>query len=219
MSRTFLGEPELAYKRDVYLALELLDAVTMTRVHEGVKVVAEGLQRKPIVNHSGFFVWIKEGNSVAQKITVDPDELPYEKTELSPVNFPLSTIQLQPKVDYPFSPGLTGLRGTLIERDITPRVPVGNAEVQLVWLDDSDIWRDALTTSPTNSSSGDFVSILRLAPTEKPKINANGAVTVRLQVRRGVLSRSSTDFQLPQGRVTDPSTSNPLIFAWDDLQP
>lgn len=219
MSRTFLGEPELAYERHVYLAVELLDAVTMTRVREGVTVVAEGLQGKPIVNTSGFFVWLKEENSVARKITVNPDDLPYEKTELSPLTFPLSTIELQPKVDYSFTPGITGLRGTLIEQQINPPVPVGDAEVKLAWLDDSDIWRDAPTTSRTDSRSGDFVSILRLAPAEKPKVDADGVVTVRLLVRRGVQSRTSPDFKLTHGRVTDPSTSNPLEFAWDDLQP
>lgn len=219
MRRAFLGEPELAYDRHVYLAVELIDAVTMTRVREGVTVVAEGLQGKPIVNASGFFVWLREGNAVAQKVTVDPEDSPYEKAELSPLTFPLSRIELQPKLDYSFSPGITGLRGALIERDVRPRVFVGDAEVRLGWLDDSDIWRDAPTTSRTNSRGGDFVAILRLAPTQKPKVDANGAVTVRLQVRRGVLSRSSTDFKLPQGRVTDPSTSNTLTFAWDDLQP
>jgi hypothetical protein len=219
MSHTFLGDPELGYERHVYLAVELLDGVTMTRIREGVTVVAEGLQGKPIINGSGFFVWLEEENSVAQKITVDPDELPYEKAELSPLTFPLSRIQLQPKVGYSFTPGITGLRGTLIERQITPVAPIGDAEVQLAWLDDSDTWRDATTMSRTNSGRGDFVSILRLAPTDKPKVDANGAVTVRLHARRGVLSRSSTDFKLPQGRVTDPSTSNPLTFAWDDLQP
>jgi hypothetical protein len=218
MSATFIGEPEVAYERHVYLAVELLDAVTMTRVYDGVKVIADGLQGKPIINASGFFVWLEE-NAVAQKVIVIPDELPYEETELTALTFPRSTIQLQPSVNYPFSPGITGLRGTLVESLLTPAVPVGGAEIKLGWLDDSDIWRDAPTTSLTNSRSGDFVSILRLAPREKPKVDANGAVTVRLQVRRGALSRSSTDFQLPQGRVTDPSTSNSLTFAWDDLQP
>jgi hypothetical protein len=90
--------------------------------------------------------------------------------------------------------------------------------VSLRWLDDDDVtWRDAPTISHTNSR-GDFVSILRFAPTEKPNLD-NGSVTVRLRVRRNGNERSSADFKLLQGRVTDPSTLDPLTFAWDELQP
>jgi hypothetical protein len=121
-------------------------------------------------------------------------------------------------VDYLFAPGITGLRGTLIEERVDPPVPVQNAEIRLRWLDNDDItWRDAPTISHTNST-GDFVSILRLAPTEKPNLD-NGFLTVRLRVRRNGDERSSGDFKLLQGRVTDPSTLDPLTFAWDELQP
>ena len=33
------------------------------------------------------------------------------------------------------------------------------------------------------------------------------------------VERRSADFQLVQGRVTDPSTLNAQTFAWDELQP
>src|SRR5262249_40503638 len=137
------------------------------------------------------------------------------------VQRPITTVELSPRLDYAFAPGMTGLRGTLIEERVTPPqppTPVGNAEVHLRWLDDNGHWHDAPTTSHTAKESGDFVSILRLAPTQQQDIDANGAVTVRLQVRRdGLNERTSADFKLLQGRVTDPTPLNPMTFVWDEL--
>lgn len=227
MSRPFAVKLPLenAYGRRSLFAIELLDAVTLERVSNGVKVTAAGLQGKPVVNAGGVFVWLQEDIAPLQKVTIDPGALPYEKIERQPAELtlppdprPLTTIELSPRVDYPFAPGVTGLRGTLIEEQAVPPVPVQNAQVSLRWLDDDDVtWRDAPTISHTNST-GDFVSILRFAPTEKPKLD-NGSVTVRLRVRRNGNERSSADFILLQGRVTDPSTLDPLTFAWDELQP
>jgi hypothetical protein len=227
MSRPFEIKLPLedAYRRRSLFAIELLDAATLERVSQGIKVTAEGLQNKPVVNHGGVFVWMQEDIAPLQKVTIDPGVLPYEKIERVPADLtlppdprPLTTIELPPRVDYAFAAGVTGLRGTLIEDNVVPPVPVQNAAVRLSWLDDDDVtWRDAPTISHTNSK-GDFVSILRFAPTEKPNLD-NGAVTVRLRVRRNGNERSSADFKLLQGRVTDPSTLDPLTFAWDELQP
>lgn len=227
MSRPFEVKLPLedAYSRRSLFAIELLDAVTLERVSQGVKVTADGLQNKPVVNSGGVFVWLQEDITPLQKVTIDPGTLPYEKLEREPAELtlppdprPLTTIELPPRIDYVFAAGVTGLRGTLIEEQVVPPEPVQNAEVSLRWLDDDGItFRDAPTISHTNSK-GDFVSILRFAPTERPFLN-NGSVTVRLRVRRNGNERSSTDFTLLQGRVTDPSTLDPLTFAWDELQP
>ena len=222
MSTPIRIQVEQAYARNVLLAIELLDAVTLERVSTGVQVVVDGLQGKPIVNPSGCFVWLRQGDSTPKKITVDPGSLPFESAErdATDITLPLTTIELQPRVSYNFAPGITGLRGTLIEQRTASPTPVGDAEVQLRWLNDSGSWQDAPTSSHTDKKSGDFVSFLRLAQKEKPEIDANGAVTVRLRVRReGFNPRTSTDFKLLQGRITDPSTLNPLKFAWDELQP
>jgi len=221
MSTPFTVQFEKAYERHVHFAVELLDAVTLTRVSEGVKVVVEGLQGKPIVNPSGCFVWLREKNATIQKITVNVGSLPYESAErdASQITLPLTTIELQPRVNYDFAPGITGLRGTLMEQRVSNPDPVGGAEIKLRWLDDTGSWHDAPTASLTDTKSGDFVSILRLAPKEKPDIDANGAVTVRLQVRRNGFTRSSTDLKLLQGRITDPTALNSLTFAWDELLP
>jgi hypothetical protein len=227
MSRAFEIKLPLedAYSRRSSFGVELLDAVTMSRVSYGVKVTAEGLQGRPVVNSGGVFVWLEEDLTPLQRLSIDPGILPYEKIELERADLtlppnprPLTTVELAPRVDYTFAPGITGLRGTLIEERVVPPVPVTDGEIRLRWLDDDDVtWHDAPTISHTNST-GDFVSILRFAPTEKPNLD-NGFVTVRLRVRRNGNERSSADFKLLQGRVTDPSTLDPLTFAWDELQP
>jgi hypothetical protein len=213
---------EESYRRRVLFALELLDAVTLFRLSQGVNVVADGLHGKPIVNASGVFVWLDEDINNLRKISIDPGTLSYEGRDLEPteVRLPpdITTIELQPRVDYAFAPGITGLRGMLIEERADPPRPVGDAAVRLQWLDDELNWRNAPTTSHTDRKRGDFVSILRLAPTEVPHIE-QGAVTVRLRAsRNGGTERVSNDLKLSQGRITDPSTLNPLTFAWDEFQ-
>ena len=216
---------ETAYSRQSLFAIELLDAVTLSRVSQGVKVKAEGLQSDPVVNSGGLFVWLQEDLTPLEKVNIDPGTLPYEKIELEPADLklppvqpPLTTIELSPRIDYVFEAGVTGLRGTLFEDRIAPLEPVEKAEVSLRWLEDDDVtWHDASTISHTNTT-GDFVSFLRFTPADKPKLD-NGSVTVRLRVRRNGNERSSGDFKLLQGRVTDPSTLDPLTFAWDELQP
>ena len=213
---------ELAYQRRVMFALELLDGVTLQRVSQGVSVVAHGLRGTPVINVGGLFVWREEDFGQLRKITIDSGFLPYERVELEAAQLkrPLKTVELPPRSDYPFTTGVTGLRGTLIESEVGPLQPVRNAEVRLRWRDEDGNWQDAVTASHTDAKSGDFVSILRLAPNEKPKLDEKGNVTVQLQVTRdGASLRTSTDQQLRQGHVTSPSTLNPLTFAWDELQP
>lgn len=214
---------EESRRRRVLFAIELLDAVTLFRVSQGVKLVAEGLKGKPIANASGMSVWLEEDFSKLRKISIDPGDLPFEARELEPAEVKLppavTTIELQPRVSYSFASGITGFRGTLIEARVDPPEPVANAAVRLQWLDDENNWRNAPTTSHTDQKRGDFVSILRLAPTEVPHLD-KGEVTVRLRASRdGGAERGSNDLKLSQGRITNPSTLNPLTFAWDELQP
>ena len=215
--------------RRVLFAVELLDAVTLERVSQGLKEVkAHGLQRKPIVNASGLFVWLDEDVEPLQKISIDPGMLPYEVTERNrdqlnlehdsaQGKWPLTSIELPPRVDYLFDVGITGLRGTLIE-DRYRSEPVLDAEVYLRWLDQDGIWRDAPTKSHTTARGGDFVTILRFAPADEPPPDVSN-LTVRLRVRRGDDERGSADLKVLQGRVANPSTPNQFVFAWDELQP
>lgn len=206
--------------RRVLFALELLDAVTLDRVSQGVDVRAHGLQGKPIVNRAGLFVWLDEDIRKLERISIDPRALPYEEVRLegTQLKLPLTSIELPPRVDYPFGTGITGRRGTLVEaRENSPR-PVSDAEVYLRWLDQDGNWHDAPTRSHTAAKGGDFVAILRLAPKDEPQLDA-GNLTVRLRVKRGEDERGSDDVKVLLGRIANPSAQDEHIFAWDELQP
>lgn len=230
IQRFVLRQPtEQAYVRRALFAIELLDGVTLSRLSDGINIVAEGLRREYTVNASGLFVWRGKAADIAalRKLTIDPGTLPYEGREVQPADLrlpplpnPLTSIQLSPRIHYAFSAGITGLRGTLLEERVGAPVPVRGAEVRLGWLDEDGVtWRDAATRSLTNAR-GDFVSLLRLSVADVPHVDASGAVTVRLRVQRDAVNeRSSTDVKLVQGRVTDPTGANTMTFIWDELQP
>jgi hypothetical protein len=207
-------------RRRVLFALELLDAVTLDRVSQGVKVKAQGLQGKPIVNAGGLFVWLDEDINKLESISIDPRMLPYEEVKLegAQLQLPLTSIELPPRVDYPFTVGITGLRGTLVE-DRDRSEPVQDAKVRLRWLDQDGDWHDAPTRSHTTAKGGDFVAILRLAPSDDPQIDTTGKLTVRLRAKRGDDERDSADLSILQGRVASPSITNRFVFAWDELAP
>ena len=214
--------------RKVRFAVELLDAVTLSRVSEGVKVVAEGILGGPIVNSGGVFVWLKDHVGDLQRITIDSRTLPYEDATLLPTDLedPLTTIELSPSVSYPFSFGITGLRGRLIESRFFSSqgpTPVRNAAVHLRWLDVDDVWQEAPTISHTDEN-GAFAAVLRLAPNQSPHLDAGDTVTVRVSANRDQgIPRNSNDLKLVQGRIADPATfeggRDALTFAWDELQP
>lgn len=209
---------ERAYVRNVLFAVELLDAATLARVMAGLTVTADGLHGRPIVNTGGLFVWLEEDIARLQKIVVDPGLLPYQVLEipageLLPLH--LTTRLLQPRIDYPFTRGITALRGSLIEDRLVPRVPLVGAAVGLQWLDEDQVtWRDASTAASTDER-GDFAAILRFTPADQPFHDANGALTARVRARRSTLNqRHSDQFPLWQGRVADPPT-----FVWDEMYP
>ncbi|HZR83925.1 MAG TPA: hypothetical protein VFD92_22710 [Candidatus Binatia bacterium] len=218
-----VGVPEPAYVRNVIFALELVDAITLARVHRGLEVTAEGLDGLPIVNASGLFVWLEEEDALErlERITVDPGLLPYRRLEIArdDLELPLTTRVLLPDVAYPFGTGVTGLRGALIEERGAPSVPIVGAEVWLQWLDDGDVWRDAPTRSSTDAH-GDFAAILQFS--SDPKHDASGALVARLRARRSpTRERHSDPIPLLQGRVADPATfaakPDALVFAWDEM--
>lgn len=224
--------PEPAFTRRGLFGIELLDPITLERVSDGVRVVAEGLRGAVYVNSGGLFVWLHEDITKLRKVSIDPRTLPYDSLELLPAQLnlpspapgtptptPITTIALPPRTDYPLSAGITAAHGTLIEERIPSPQPVRDADVHLRWLDeDATTWRDAVPVSRTNAH-GDFVAVLRLATDDVPAVDTSGAVTARLHVRRGANERMSADFKLRQGHVADPSTLNALVFAWDELQP
>jgi hypothetical protein len=210
---------EQAYLRKVLFAVEVLDAVTLGRVSQGLKLAAKGLKGEPIVNTGGLFVWLKEGNSQPLEVRVDAGSTPFEGRTVPVGALPdrLLRIELAPRRAYPFAPGVTGVKGTLVaRRNDHPPVPVAGATVWLRWIDDNangTTWMDAPTRS-TTSPKGDFVAILRLSPAQLPRLDAAGPVRLRLAADRGPLGTlASPEMALPQGRVASAQST----FAWDEF--
>ena len=65
--------------RKVLFAVELVDPLTRVLTHDGVRVDAAGLRGRPIMSHSGRFVWLEEGTAWPGAITIDPGRLPFER--------------------------------------------------------------------------------------------------------------------------------------------
>lgn len=205
---------EIAFIRRVGLAAEIVDGVTLVPVRAGIKVSAEGLKRKPIVNSSGFFVWLEEPDREAEAIVVDAAETDYESARGEPVAPPRHVrIELAPKPTYAFPTGATAYRGTLRESRYGPPVAIAGAEVRLQWTGD-DGWVDAPLAS-RSAANGDFVATLRLAPKQDPRAHAEGGIAARLRIDRDGRVRTSAEFALVQGRVG--AAAQP--FIWDDLNP
>ena len=211
---------EQGYQRQSLFALEVLDAVTLERVSDGITVSAAGLSRRPLVSWSGLFVWLLEGNAQPQGLEIDPGKRPLEGTTLGAgdITLPFTSVELAPRREYPFTRGVTGVRGMLVESQVLPParpVPVAGARLQLRWLDeDATTWHDAPAPTRTDAAGG-FAALLRIASADVPHVDAAGAFTVRLRASRDGSTRDSLPFSLPPGRVAD--TLPP--FAWDELQP
>lgn len=218
MTRTFeVRRPlERAYTREAKLAIELLDAVTLERVSQGVVVTAHGLSGKPRVNSGGLFVWVNEDVTQLVKLSIETRTVPLEGAEIpaAQVARPLHRVELQPLGSYPFAPGVTAIRGSLYESRPPPGatpVPIARATIRLEWLDDDGItWHPGQAAAVTNAA-GDFTVFLRLARPQVPKLDAQGKMTVQLFAKRASGPQKQIEFQLPQGRVADET------YAWDEL--
>jgi hypothetical protein len=190
--------------------------------------MAKGLTGNPIVSFGGLFVWLKESAAKFEKLVVEPGVLPFKRAEIpsAQVQLPLHRVELWPIASYPFAPGITGIRGSLIESRPPPGVApvaVAGATIRLEWLDDDgSTWRPWQASTSTNVA-GDFTSILRLArgqspqanqpprPDEQPLLDAQGRMTVRLSAQRAAGPQKQLVLQLPQARVSDET------YAWDEL--
>ena len=207
--------PETAYSRRLLCAAEMVDAVTLARVTEDLKVSAPGLRRKPTVNASGFFVWLEEGGATPERIVVDASDTAYASAESPPPVPPEKKvrIELAPRYGYPFPPGATALRGTIRVSRYGPPEPVVGARVGLQWSGDTG-WVDA-PVAVASEANGDFAAPLRLAPKAEPRTLPGGGLAVRLVISRNGTTRTSDEFPLHQGRVG----GRDQPFIWDDLNP
>jgi hypothetical protein len=203
--------------RKVLFAAEIVDAVTLEPVTVGLEVTASGLTGKPIVNGSGLFVWLQEGNRRPARIVIDTRDTPFESITVPVPPAPARSvrIELAPRVSYAFGSGVTSIRGTIVERRTGPRVPAAGAEVWLRWIDDTangTTWVDAPIHSHANAN-GDFAAVVRLAPSQVPRADASGLIRARLGARYRGATRTSSEVLLPQGRVLERSEP----FVWNEF--
>lgn len=220
MSAGLMMPLELGYRREGLFAVELVDAVSLERVHDGVKVTAHGLQGRPVVNAGGLFVWLKEDLAALTRLQIDTGSLPLQARDVAAADVVpgINTFELAPRASYPFGRGATAIRGRLIKDRLPPPLveePEAGATIRLEWLDDDGLTWIAAPTRSLTDARGSFASVVRLATTDQPLLDPAGAMTVRLFMRQaGGAERSTLPFQIPQGRVADTAT-----FAWDELQP
>lgn len=222
MARTFdVYEPlERAWTRKATLAVEVLDAVTLQRMSQGISVRAKGLRATPIVNHGGLFVWRGDDMAGFAGLVVDPGLLPFAGVDLvqADVALPLHSVSLQPLANYAFAPGTTAIRGSLVET-VPPLgaapVPIRDAAIRLQWLDDDGTtWRQPPQRFVTDAR-GEFAAFIPFVPADLPRVGADGTLTLKLIANRAPpgqpANEKSIQFAHPQGRATD------AIHAWDQL--
>ena len=220
---------EIAYVREAFLAVEVLDGMTLDRVTQGIEVTAQGIPGKPVLNRSGLFVWKKQAGSQLAGLVIEPRTAPFERVALTAaqMNPKFHSVQLHPLASYPFVPGNTAIRGRLVESDPpatpdTPRVPIPGATMTFEWQRLSDLAWMPWQASRITAAKGDFTAIVRFTrgPThddgspgkpDEPHLEANGNIIVRVTARRPNGAQKQKIDSFPQGRVTDET------FAWDAL--
>lgn len=217
--------PERAWQRKVRLAVETIDAVTLEPVWDGLTVTVKGLDARPVVSASGRFVWFDEPGAVPAEVEINPGRLPYlAHRELAPSPPPPPAAQvsvlhvaLAPSTAYPFAPGTTGVRGTLLEQrlDVPPR-PLAGVPIHLQWIDDDQADTNWVNVQPRSvtSSTGDFVAIVRLAANQTARTDAQQRMRVRVVATHTGVTRFSPELPIRPGYVADVQPS----FAWDEFQ-
>jgi hypothetical protein len=208
------------WTRKGMLAIEVLDAVTLRRVNQGITVEAKGVRSRPIVNHGGLFVWRGENLTGFAGVVIDPGVLPFAGVDLAQadVTLPLHTVALQPRANYVFAPGTTAIRGSLIETavplGVEPTVIPG-ASIRLAWLDDDGTTWHAPPQRFITDVRGEFAAFIPFVPADLPQLDAGGNLKLRLFANRtpAVLPvvEKFAEFLHPQGRVRN------AIHAWDQL--
>jgi hypothetical protein len=227
--------------RQVLFAVELADPVAQRPVFRGATVTAVGLTGVPLVNWSGRFVWLAEGERWPERVVVAPGDLPFAAEDVpapprpadptgGPADQRLLRIVLRPTAAYDFGEGVTAVRGCLRERGERTSPPVPGARVQLAWRDaDGGQWRPTPgPREPETDGRGEFATYLRLgrSPIQRPD-SAGGLLKVRLQVTRrspGPVTRvTPEDFPFlpdgPAGRVPEGRLlPRDLQLGWEQLQ-
>lgn len=229
--------------RQVLIALEVFDPLSNTIVSDGLQVTAKGLDRDPLVNASGRFVWLRKRPAGSpdvwpQQIAIDPGKLPFER-EVVPTAAPpdidkvpprdrLVRLALRPTAAADFAAGVTAIRGQLFETSSANAEAVTDARIQLAWKNGHGNWVPAAPATSRDAGTnakGEFGAFFRLDPVITLDADIkNGMVAVRLQVtRQGVIRSTANNFPFladPQmaGRVSEGHLlARDLKLSWADL--
>jgi hypothetical protein len=197
--------------RKVLFAVDVVDPIALSLVWRGITLNAAGLVTPPIINHSGQWVWHREGDLWPGMISIDPGSLPFAQQLCLPAPRPadldkataaqrLLRVMLRPGSSYDVADGVTAIRGWLCETGDEDSPPVVGARVQLAWLDhNSDAWvppkpqpepgggvQLPSPAEPETDVNGEFLAFIRLNPPKpaQPDV-ANGLLAVRLRFTRG----------------------------------
>jgi hypothetical protein len=238
-----VSAPDLVRRR-VLFAVALVDPITGALVSEGMRVDADGLIGKPIVNASGHFVWLAEGAARPNAVTVTPEDRRFEPEarNVAPIPDPPAEDPLQPAIPidqtlrrlrillrptpaYPFPDGATVLHGRLQETAAAKAPRVAGAAVEPQWKDLGANWNASVATGVT-TTNGEFRAALLLPPAAQ----ADGGpqqITARVVFTRGALRRATPEALVTPGTSSiapgsippPPGTPDFGVLAWDQLVP
>lgn len=225
--------------RQALVAVELLDPVTLLTVTKGISITAEGLSGLPVITWSGRFAWYTEGEAWPARFFIEPGAQPYDRQivdaparppqpgQPKPGEIRLVRVTLRPTAAYPFTEGITVVRGMLREGFAPDSAPVEGAEVWIRWLNApppgrTTQWVEASARARTNST-GEFAAILRLPVPAWPKRETSTEpLMARIAVSRNGQAREQADdvtqwkiYRLPEGHLYD----LPKALVWSELSP
>lgn len=216
-------------QRKVLLALEIVDPVSRSRIRDGLKISADGLIHRPLLNLSGCFVWLEEGDAWPASIRVDVDGLPYATPPVLKPKRPTAgerpepaRIVLTPTSAYPFPSGVLAISGVLLESLEPEAPPIKNATLRLQWLDNTtEKWNDE-TQRVSPEADGRFCVFAQHTDDTHRR---DGLVIVRIVVsREGHPDRNTgSDYPFLKGSQTGcirdgQAHRQPVTLAWNNLQ-
>jgi hypothetical protein len=233
-------------RRRILFAAALIDPITGALVSEGLRVSVDTLARPPIVNRSGYFVWLAEEPLRPTVLTIVPERAPFEadtqpipplpdpppEDSSLPVVFDdarLRRIFLRPTAAYPFPDNALVLRGRLRETAAASAPAVGRADVCIEWYAEAFVMGDlpgwiASAAAGVTAAGGEFAAALALPAGARPVAPAGKNITLRLRFERPGGVRLSDAIELPAapndpvtGRANSWMLNNSL--AWSDLTP
>lgn len=244
MSSPFpISAPDLVRRR-ILFAVALVDPISGALVSEGMRVRADGLVGKPIVNASGHFVWLAEGTARPNAVIVTPGNRPFEPEarNVAPIPDPPGEDPLQPAIPidqtarrlrillrptpaYPFPDGITVLHGRLQETAAANAPRVADAAVEPQWNDLLLNWNSSIAAGAT-TASGEFRAAL-LLPANARADGGPQQINVRLVFTRGAVRRATPEALVTPGTTLlapgsippPPGTPDFGVLAWDQLMP